>query len=99
MLPTSSSSIISGTVPATNPAMPCPICNIVHAGQCPRVKAKEYFPDGTLKRIEFFEPYNPSLAPPQMPQVPYMPQYQFPPFQPIFTHSGIGDFELQKAKL
>lgn len=39
----------------------CPLCSskfsfIYHHGRCPQVKAKEYFPDGRLKRIEFCEP-------------------------------------------
>jgi len=37
----------------------CPYCSnppwsyISHCGKCPRVKAEEYYPDGTLRRIEF----------------------------------------------
>ena len=37
----------------------CPFCSgggvfVVHQGLCPRIKAKEYHPNGTLKRIEFW---------------------------------------------
>ena len=36
----------------------CPWCSdehtkVYHVGPCPRVKAIEYYPDGTIKRIEF----------------------------------------------
>ena len=34
----------------------CPHCNYGHVGTCPRIKAIEYHPDGTVKRIEFHEP-------------------------------------------
>jgi len=36
----------------------CPYCSdnnntVYHSGQCPRIKAIEYYPDGSIKRIEF----------------------------------------------
>ena len=34
----------------------CPHCNYGHAGTCPRIRAIEYHPDGTIKRVEFHEP-------------------------------------------
>lgn len=36
----------------------CPHCgNLAHeVGQCPRVRAVEYYKDGTLKRVEYHEP-------------------------------------------
>lgn len=34
----------------------CSYCNGYHASKCPLVKAYEYHPDGTLKRVEFYEP-------------------------------------------
>lgn len=37
----------------TSPA--CPYCSGWHSGECHRVKAKEYYPDGSIKRIEFHE--------------------------------------------
>ncbi len=38
----------------------CPHCSgpfnaVYHTGACPRIKAIEYHPNGTLKRIEFRE--------------------------------------------
>ena len=38
----------------------CPYCSgpnsyVVHGGKCPKVKAFEYHPNGTLKRVEFYE--------------------------------------------
>jgi hypothetical protein len=32
-----------------------------HDGECPRVKAFEYYPDGRIKRVELFE-LNPSVT-------------------------------------
>lgn len=34
----------------------CNYCGLYHEAKCPLVKAFEYHPDGTLKRVEFFEP-------------------------------------------
>jgi hypothetical protein len=31
----------------------CEHCGFGHLGTCPRIKAIEYHPDGTVKRIEF----------------------------------------------
>ena len=50
----------------------CQWCGQVHftEGKCPTVKAYEYNPDGTLKRVEFFAPndYAPIIQPaPMMP--------------------------------
>lgn len=39
---------------ATNPG--CPYCGLLHAGTCSRVKAIEYYQDGTVKRVEFHAP-------------------------------------------
>ena len=38
---------------------PCPWCSgfgvqVHHTGVCPRVRAIEYYPDGTVKRVEFW---------------------------------------------
>ena len=33
--------------------MACPYCGLHHDKQCPSVKAIEYHPDGTVKRVEF----------------------------------------------
>ena len=32
----------------------CRHCGNYHAGQCPRVKSIEYYPDGIIKRVEYF---------------------------------------------
>lgn len=32
---------------------PCSYCALLHHGECPRVSAREHFPDGTLRRVEF----------------------------------------------
>jgi len=39
----------------------CPNCSsayswVVHGGACPKVRAVEYYPDGTIKRVEFHGP-------------------------------------------
>jgi hypothetical protein len=34
----------------------CPWCGLIHQGECPRVKSKSFYPDGTLERIEFHDP-------------------------------------------
>jgi hypothetical protein len=41
---------------------PCPHCGGHHGPPCP-VKAIEYFPDGNIKRIEFFTPVERAAAP------------------------------------
>lgn len=57
----------------------CPYCSgggvqTIHHGQCPKVKAFEYFPDGSVKRVEFhgepeqwidttpIQPYTPAIS-------------------------------------
>ena len=40
----------------------CPHCSgdfqkVFHSGKCPKIKAVEYYPNGTIKRIEYIE-YN-----------------------------------------
>ena len=36
---------------------PCPYCGITgHLGRCTSIKAIEYHPDGTIKRVEFYAP-------------------------------------------
>jgi hypothetical protein len=34
----------------------CPYCHQTHAGKCALVKAFEYHPDGSIKRVEFYAP-------------------------------------------
>lgn len=35
--------------------MKCPYCGYIHDLKCPLVKAFEYNPNGSLKRVEFFD--------------------------------------------
>jgi hypothetical protein len=32
----------------------CPHCGLIHEMTCPKIKAIEYHPNGTVKRVEFF---------------------------------------------
>jgi hypothetical protein len=35
---------------------PCEYCgDMLHNGECPRVSAREYFPDGSTRRVEFHD--------------------------------------------
>lgn len=34
----------------------CGYCGVVHGPRCPYVQAIEYYPDGTVKRVEFVKP-------------------------------------------
>lgn len=52
----------------------CQHCGNYHTGQCPRIKAIEYYANGTVKRIEFFEPaqaYSGLWQTQPLPNVPY----------------------------
>jgi hypothetical protein len=35
---------------------PCAHCGNIHQGNCPRIKAIEYFADGAVKRVEYHAP-------------------------------------------
>jgi hypothetical protein len=50
----------------------CQYCGLIHGAKCPSVKAIEYNPDGSVKRVEFFAPndYLPKLGAP-FPLPPY----------------------------
>lgn len=39
----------------------CGHCGISHQGQCPRIKSIEYWPDGTVKRVEYHDSQDRSL--------------------------------------
>lgn len=43
--------------------MACAFCETDHKGKCALVKALEYHPDGSLKRVEFYAPndYSPTI--------------------------------------
>ena len=61
---------------SVNKLTDCPQCGFLHLGQCPPVKAIEYYPDGTIMRVVYrienpsdylimpatIVPYSPSLA-------------------------------------
>lgn len=34
----------------------CKICGEHHRGRCPSVKAITYYPDGTIQRVEYYQP-------------------------------------------
>ncbi len=36
--------------------MKCDHCGLIHETTCPRIKAIEYNPDGTIRRLEFTVP-------------------------------------------
>lgn len=43
----------------------CGHCGLMHAGPCPRVKAIEYYENGTVKRVEYHTPQNTlTISPP-----------------------------------
>lgn len=47
----------------TKPSPLCPYCQTRHANKCALIKAYEYYPDGAVKRVEFYAPndYSPSI--------------------------------------
>jgi hypothetical protein len=65
-----STSLPSSTSVACSPGWACGYCGGYPAhgpAQCPRVRAVEYYPDGSLKRVEKFEPGEPTTwAPPSL---------------------------------
>lgn len=56
--------ISNSTTTGIEPAGKCGYCGMLHGPVCPSVKAFEYHPDGTVKRVEFFAPndYAPVLS-------------------------------------
>lgn len=50
--------MLNTTTAVTEPG--CPYCSrdgvtIYHVGGCPRIRSVEYYPDGTIKRVEYAE--------------------------------------------
>ena len=45
--------VIPGTTVTKRLLYPCSYCGNHHNGACPKVKAIEYHPNGTVKRVEF----------------------------------------------
>ena len=31
----------------------CPYCGLNHTGRCPQIRSIEYYPNGTIKKIEY----------------------------------------------
>jgi hypothetical protein len=58
----------------TDATTKCPWCGLLHGPRCPEVKAIEYFPDGTAKRVEFLTPADrmPLLGRPGAPPAPHV---------------------------
>ena len=53
---------------------PCEYCGIFHERlRCPWVKAIEYHPDGSRRRVEFFSPLDTHVTP-MAPQPPFHPE-------------------------
>lgn len=60
----------------------CFHCGCSHTGVCPRIKSIEYFPNGTIKKVEYFDGGNhtPSIPiSPPSPQVGPFPPITIPP--------------------
>jgi hypothetical protein len=55
----------------------CGHCGGFHVGACPAVKAVDYYPDGTVRRIEYREPLWLTPSP------PVDPHYQTPAQQAV----------------
>lgn len=45
----------------------CPHCGMIHQTTCPRIRAIDYNPDGSVKRIEFHAPMPLSVPPQPLP--------------------------------
>lgn len=61
--------ITTNATTATMIAPLCPRCGGVHVfQQCPQVRAIEYYPDGSIKRVEFLAPGD--YLPPSRPDWP-----------------------------
>jgi len=66
----------SSTDASTARVSHCQHCGNYHTGQCPRVKAIEYYANGTMKRIEFFETTHMHSGLWQTQPSPYLPPYE-----------------------
>lgn len=64
----------------------CAHCGMMHQGQCPRIKAIEYYENGTVKRVEYLTPAD------SMPPLGGYPAWPAPlanpPFQPLVPTWG-----------
>lgn len=58
----------------------CGHCGVWHQGQCTRIKAIEYYPDGKIKRIEYYQYINlPTPIHPAPKQQPWIND-EIPPY-------------------
>ncbi len=46
---------MSTIIASTNAAPPCGWCGRYHGPRCPIIKALEYHPDGSIKRVEYLD--------------------------------------------
>lgn len=51
----------------------CGHCGLWHSGPCPRVKSIEYYPNGTIKSIEYHKPEPQTWIVPTEPVLPEPP--------------------------
>jgi hypothetical protein len=56
--------------------MNCPHCGMIHQTTCPRIKALDYYPDGTVKRVEFH---------PLLQSITSNPDFKILPDAPAYT--------------
>lgn len=78
-------------ISTTNPPLDtCPHCGNAHSGQCPRVKAIEYYPDGKIKRVEYKEDAPVPYADWTYRPYPWYP-YPFMPTYPTWTSTTSGN--------
>jgi hypothetical protein len=61
---------MSLTATSTTNTNKCPHCGFIHDFTCPRIKAIDYHPDGTIKHIEFHEPGSKTGPVAQKPPIP-----------------------------
>ena len=54
---------------STSNVSTCPHCGGMHSMPCPAVRAIEYFPNGTIKRVEYRHGYQPMQPIIQTPHV------------------------------
>ncbi len=74
----------------------CPYCDNTHNGVCPSVKAFEYHPDGSLKRVEFKG--EPDFWRQPGGQATYEPLFKQPPFDPHRFQTTMGGLPATKVR-
>lgn len=66
---------MTGSTSGTVTVAACEHCGAHHAGRCHRIKAIDYYPNGTMKRVEYVD--NPA---PTYPNEPFAPWWVVPPW-------------------